>query len=62
MHFAALGNGAIQFVQEAQKLLMSVPRGAVANHSPIQDIQSGKESARAVALVIVCLAFRNAGP
>src|SRR3954463_13241489 len=61
MNIAVGGNGAVEFIQESQKLLMSMPGRAVANHRPVQDVQGGKERARAVALVIVGLALRDSG-
>jgi hypothetical protein len=48
-----LGELTIQFAQEAQELLMPVPRGALADHLTVEDVERGEEIDGAVALVVV---------
>ena len=44
---------AIDLVEEADKLLMPVSTHALADHSPIQHVEGGEQSCRAVALIVV---------
>src|SRR6266849_8490147 len=62
MHFAPPGDRAIQFGQEVQKFLMSVPWSAMTHYGPVKNIQGSKQCARAMALVVMGLTFRNSGP
>ena len=55
-------NRAVHAVEETNKLLMPVPRLALANDGPIEHVERGKLGGCSVPLIIVGLSFRKAGP
>src|SRR5947209_13472084 len=51
-----------EMIQKTNKLAAAMAFLACADHFPIQDIERGKQSSGAMAFVVVCLSFRQAGP
>ena len=51
-----------EMIQETHKVAAAMAFLARADHFPIEDIERGKQGSGAVALVVVCLSFRQAGP
>jgi hypothetical protein len=59
MKVKALGRLSIDGAQELKEFLMAMTRQALANHFPIESIQSGKEGRGSVALVVMRHSFRQ---
>ena len=51
---------AFQMIQEPYELATAVPLLAGADHVPIEDVERGEQSRRAVTFVVVSLSFRQA--
>src|SRR6267378_622164 len=60
--FAATRNVAVDSIQKPDELLVPMPREALANYGSVKYIQGCKQCGCSIALVVVCLAFRNARP
>ena len=54
-------NRAIDLAQEAEELLMTMARLAFCDHISINQVEGRKQSRRTVPLIVVTLAFGNAG-
>ena len=54
--------GRVDAIEEPQELLMPMPRLAVRDHSPFENVQSGKQSSGSVPFLVMGLPFRQIGP
>ncbi len=62
MNVQARVNGLLDAVEESEKLLMPMPRLALADDRALQNVPGGKQRCGPVPLVIVDRPFRQAGP